>query len=364
MHGRGAVAELFRLMPGIDRWQDFYAEQLSYYDWTDIGVSSSIARKHPTGVGADSYLITPGNVDSYIESTPATYPAQTFWRWYARFDSTGQDPRFYYEMLWKVGAPWLGFVTVVGDKIQFWCWDNQRVPGPDFVLKAETTYSRGFLPDTWYEFKMWLIIDPVAGELHVYVDGEDVLTFSGKTSIDIGSAVLPDRVRLTGKVYHLQYFSNIAVTDSTGTNNVGAIPSSLSIRTFPDASGSFTAWTAVPTAPNWDCVNSESDTADFVESGVAGQEDTYNLAAMPSSTFFTGVLSVRQYVRAINSGAPPANVYLEGRISSVTYPGTVFTTSGSWNLFGRSWPGHPGTGASWTLVNIGTNFQIGVKSEV
>ena len=125
-------------------------------------------------------------------------------------------------------------------------------------------------------------------------------------------------------------------------------PVMLTIR--PNAPGTFTEWTAYPTAPNWQCVDEETrnNDTDFVYVNATEKADSYNL----QNTALTGNISnvtVNIYAKQ-TIGNEKAKLMLV--INGTKYYGSEYVPGTEYALYMSDWANNPATNLSWTWSDI------------
>lgn len=192
------------------------------------------------------------------------------------------------------------------------------------------------------------VIDSVTGSVSVYLNGQQVITYSGDTTTDGVTSIANVRLYSANGNPGEFTWSEIVVSD--------ADTRSMSLQTLaPVANGNTHNFdTGTPAAANVNEVTINDATIDG--SSAAGQLDQYTIPAIAAGTF--AILAVGVSARMQTGFGGPQHADLNVRSAGADYfspdqtPGVVFGDKEYW------WYADPATSASWT----GLPTNIGVKS--
>lgn len=132
--------------------------------------------------------------------------------------------------------------------------------------------------NTWYHVGVTCKADATTGFVSAYLDGTQILTYSGDTGTGITAAYFGGRTSSSGGTWGSSaYFDDWYVDSASG--EADAAPNSYRFLWSPVSSaGTSAAWTATGATPNYACVDDAvpNDDTDYVSAASAGLIDYYN----------------------------------------------------------------------------------------
>jgi hypothetical protein len=211
----------------------------------------------------------------------------------------------------------------------------------------------------WHYVEASATISDTVGEVHVRLNGVEVLSFTGDTQFG-GTSTLIDTVGWANGFSQSGYFDDVYICDDTGSAPFNDFLGDVRVVTLtPTGPGSNTG--LVPSAaPNWSCVDEIPYSAtDYVSSATPGAKDTYATANLPAGT--TDVYAVQLNTVAKKSDAGPRNLKNVVRSGGTDYSdGTAQVMASSDNSYRSLRLTDPATGASWTVAGVNA-MEIGVE---
>ena len=128
------------------------------------------------------------------------------------------------------------------------------------------------------------------------------------------------------------------------------------VTIYPDAAGDVNQWVGAYT----DVDELEASTADFTESGTAGQLFLCNVTDLPVGTGYTP-LGVQVTALAAKGTSGPTKIKLAIKTHGTVYYSGDFTLDVAYKGYSYLWTTNPSTGIGWTTAEI-TALQIGYES--
>ncbi len=227
--------------------------------------------------------------------------------------------------------------------------------GSTSIATSPTTVS----PGVWHHFAMKYELSTTAGRIRMFINGVEVAT--GTPVTQNGGTTTIDNVQLTGlgqTQYDDFYFG---WSDDTLAADV---PGDLRIvRLSPVEAGASTAFTPVPSGPNWQVASQVpgSTETQWVQSKTPGASDLYELSNLPSTA--VAIHAVVPYIRARKDDAGARTARVPIRSGGTTYEGAeTFTATDGYALYSRFLATDPATTAAWTEAGVNA-LQSGAKVE-
>lgn len=221
------------------------------------------------------------------------------------------------------------------------------------------TASTAFAVDTWHvvEWRMQ-ILTATTGASEVWLDGNQVITFSGDTSgtttLNMQTLDLGIMTTLSGQTAgNYVAFDDLAVNNVSGSLNNGRPGDGRILLLSPTGAGTTTqlARGGTDTGANWSQVSElPPSILQYVSSPTVGQRDLYTLADLAVAVASINVVEAVAYAQNSDAGggyiAPTlksgATTNEAGPIGLATTPGYVTSR----------WETDPNTAAAWTQAAV------------
>lgn len=189
------------------------------------------------------------------------------------------------------------------------------------------------------------------GAVTVYVNTIAVLTLTNVDTKATGNAYA-NQVNIGEFTSNGQecFFDDFYVCDTTGSTNNTVLGDVRVECKFPDAAGTTANMAAVSGAnyTNTDD-NPANDDTDYVSSSVVGDKDTYNFAALTSTTGAVLAVAVNLTDRKDDSGSRTHAAL--ARLSGTEVAGTAYAPTTSYAIHQTIFETKPGGGA-WTISDV------------
>lgn len=260
-----------------------------------------------------------------------------------------------YPTNWGVTSDhvWCGLYDETGDNLLTFCFDSGQV----VVRRGDeggTILATGSIAvgiNAWSCIEFHAKIDDAAGVVQTKVDGVSDIDFTGDTKH--GSYTGIDHMTLgfdESNSNTLGYYDDIAINDTTGSDNNSWIGRGGIYGLFPEGAGTHTDFT--PSAgDNHDCVDEvpPNDDTDYVESNVVGHQDTY---AMDDLVPTDGDIQAVQWIaRAKLDAAGSGNFQRALRYDGTDYNGSDLAVDVSYAYFQEILEECPDETA-WTIAKV------------
>lgn len=197
-----------------------------------------------------------------------------------------------------------------------------------------------------------IIVHASTGEIRIYKDGTEVVTYTGNTSIDNTNFGRVHFKGQTGATKEMNISQFIAASEST----VGWKLATLTAT----GNGANTAFTGDYTAIDEFPLN----VSDYVESDTTGQVETYTASDIDSAYSTYNIKAVSVASRAANdSGSTITDVQFALRTAATNYfsSNAGLTKDGTDYSVQQIWETNPNTTAVWTQSEV-NGLEFGVKS--
>lgn len=131
--------------------------------------------------------------------------------------------------------------------------------------------------NTWHSIGVTYKADASAGFVSIYINGTQVLTFTGNTGTSASGVYFGGSGESSTGWANYAYFDDFYI--DSASSEADAIPPSYSFGWSPaSAAGTSAAWAATGATPNYECVNdtgAPNDDTDYVSATSAGLIDYY-----------------------------------------------------------------------------------------
>jgi len=212
-------------------------------------------------------------------------------------------------------------------------------------------------PGRWTHFGIDVKIDGAAGWAYVYIEGEQVIGFSGDTN-DGGADfdVLVIGPNAAGQNWTAKMrMDDLYWDDTTGEGAAAVVPKKRFYWIQPNGNGNYADWDGSDgnQVNNYQLIDDFHglSTTDYVESQVAAEFDSYALAAAPSDDINT-ITAVIPFVYAIDDGAGgPDSISIGTRLGGTDLMGADIALPTSYGIVFERQTTKPGGGA-WTTTDI------------
>lgn len=302
------------------------------YKWDAVNLVSPVAGAGP--FGGYAYTFPSNNSTILTKSIPLTTSVLLAWYW--RLDgSTNSD---------FAGSAPLQFLGGGAEHIELLTLSSGAVR----IKRAGTTIvesAAGLLAaDTYYHFQARVEPADAGGRVEVWIDGTQVIDFTGDTRAGGDAGV--DIIRF-GRVGNYKV-SDVVICDSTTPIGVARV-----VPLLPDGVGSSSALTPSGGAvDNYTMVDEAvpDDDTTYVYSDTEGDKDTYTLDDTPAGTF--DVLAVQATLIAKASDAGPKYVRPVLRLNGTDYAGASSPLGASYDAHRHIWDDSPDTATAFTTTEL------------
>lgn len=202
----------------------------------------------------------------------------------------------------------------------------------------------------WLFLQFRVLINDVAGQADLWVNGVNVLSFAGNTRQTANNYVNGWRWGYAQGT-PASHFDNVVIYNEAGAAPNARTPETRVYFSLPSAPGPVTQFTPNGAATNWECVdeNPPDDNTTYVSAAAAGLTDVYDIPAnaIPAGADVYGVMA-RALARKDDAGANELDVLL--RSGGTNYPsGSPVALSSSFVYQWQTWTENPATpGTPWT----------------
>ncbi len=231
-------------------------------------------------------------------------------------------------------------------------WGVQKYSGAAWSSNLANTSSAPLSGAGAY-IDVKIVVHASSGEIRIYKDGTEILTYTGDTSIDNASFGRLHFKGQTGATKEMNISQVIVASEST-------IGWKLATLTPNANSATNTAWTGDYTSID----EFPLSTADYIESDTTGQVETYGASDIDVTYSAYNVKALVIAARASNdSGSVVNDIQFALRTSATNYfssnagltkDGTDYSVQGIFET-------NPNTGIAWTQSQV-NGAEIGVKS--
>lgn len=267
-----------------------------------------------------------------------------------------------------------------------WCWQSQievanilRIGYPNTTLatisfslyqtltlwqgdKVTSLFETNSIRDNkWWVIELHAKIHATTGILTLRLDGEELYTFNGDTTISGVNTI--DRILLRGIQYYTYHrVDNLVVNDTLGDYN-NSWPGATRIRLIrPSAAGSSAQWSRSTGVTNYTLVDdvTPSNDADYVYAPSGSMVDLYAMANPVAETDTIYWISVDYWMKGCSLNINDITPLI--KIGATTYEGAVLHVPYSLEIVKQLWEVSPATSAAWTVDEL-TNLEFGMRSE-
>jgi hypothetical protein len=218
----------------------------------------------------------------------------------------------------------------------------------------------------WYYIEVRVVIDAVAGEVQVHVNGVEQLNLAGIDTLSAVGTLTLTAITIVASQSFIYRIDDLYVLDDSGPAPNNTFLGDVRVEYLqPTADGTHQDWSLVGAAAHWEAVD-DGDTPDddvsYIHTATVGQIDTevYENTGLPAGTIFG--LQLGLYARKTDSGFREVTpVVLHG---GVVFAGTAHAPSfASYTYLIEMYNTNPGTGVAWTIPDV-NNAEYGVRLAV
>jgi hypothetical protein len=229
----------------------------------------------------------------------------------------------------------------------------------------DTSYGNILLLGQTRHISMDCKVDAASGWCKVYLDGEEIMSYSGNTgSTQIERLCIGNNTDV-GSGQRYTYFDDIYVDDTTGEGSTTVPPLLKFFWVAPDGNGNYSQWDGSDgnSVDNYQLVDEiPPSTADYVETSTTAEFDSYTMGSRTLETNETinAVIPIA-YVRREES---TEEIALGTRLSSTDVVSSGLIPSNTYTYGSFYWDRQttkPG-GGSWGQADINA-FEAILKSE-
>jgi len=212
--------------------------------------------------------------------------------------------------------------------------------------------------DSWHTVEVhWLISGTTTGTCEVFLDGGRVINVQGNADTSNTTTLNVNNIgfgMFGGAAGSTQYiFDDIAVNDTLGSYNNSRIFDGRIVWLHPNGPGSNTQLTrgGTDSGANWGQVSEGVPSmAQYVQSSVVGQRDTYALQDLPAGSWFVNSVDAIAYGQL----SDPTGGYLAPTIVSgaTTNEGTAISLPVSPIYIRQQYEFDPNTSSAWTNAAV------------
>jgi hypothetical protein len=215
-------------------------------------------------------------------------------------------------------------------------------------------------PDVWNYIEVSCTLDPTAGELLININDGLALSLTG---VNTGTGVFS---RVVFNINGVGGEDNYTIDDVYITNGAGSVETGMlgdlavvAIRPSGNGDESQLVNDNGNSTDNYSYINSAGyQTTTFVESPTAGDEDTYDMSALP---YATGVVLGVQTVMLTNKNNTGARTFAPViRESGTDHVGTPVYLGTGVSYQQEIFEEDPGTSAQWTIAGV-NDAQFGAQ---
>jgi hypothetical protein len=134
--------------------------------------------------------------------------------------------------------------------------------------------------DTFYHFGIDVKVDPSSGWAFGYLDGSEVLSFSGNTmDVDINNTIF-GTPSSTGGLSNPWVFDDIYFDNTTGEGSATAPRIKRFYSLTPNGDGNYTQWNPIPTGSHYQKVDERppNDDTDYLEAVTGSLYDSFDMS--------------------------------------------------------------------------------------
>jgi hypothetical protein len=236
----------------------------------------------------------------------------------------------------------------------------------------------------WYRLEIKYDKSPAGGSqiLEAKIDGSTFATSSVLTFTNQGaSLIVGGNLNAEAQTTGVWYYDDIAINDSTGSQQTGYPGDGAILHTLPNGAGDNTQWTkggSSPAATNYQSVNEQvpDDAITLVSDNTTGHIDDYTVSSISGLSSGDNINAVAVGLRFTGVGAGASSASIAARLKAAsggtTDQGSTIASNGT------TWFSHtssgltrliynlvkyflPGTSTPWTKTDL-NSAQIGIKT--
>lgn len=219
------------------------------------------------------------------------------------------------------------------------------------LVASVSAASVGFsTTSTWFHVGIHAYSN-ASGTIKIYLDGVEILTYSGDTGTGITACYFGGRNSTNGWANYC-YFDDFYI-DSTVSETIAPVPSYRFGWQAVNAAGTSVAWTATGAASNYQCVDDgvPNDDTDYVSAASSGLIDYYNMASytVPTGYVIAAVIPAA-WAKKTDAGTD-SEIKLGTRLSGTDSTGSAQNLATSYGPVFERQTTKPG-GGTWTQSDI------------
>lgn len=216
--------------------------------------------------------------------------------------------------------------------------------------------------DNWHYIQLSATIHATTGRVIIYVDGTNVVDFTGNTK-NTGTSNNIDLVRFKASKYvgasTLVQIDDLYVCDNTGSTNNTFLGDVRVQSLVPTGAGSSTQLAPTGSANNWQNVSEVPyNNATYNASSTVGQTDLYTLGDLTAGT--TGVFATQSVAHMQKSDAGTGNVKVAIKSGASTYYDPTQSLGSTVTAYATVRETNPATSAAWTVSDANA-LEAGVE---
>lgn len=228
------------------------------------------------------------------------------------------------------------------------------------VVDTATLASTGMLPDTFYQIGFAYYANATTGYASVYIEGVQVLTYTGNTGTGITAIYYGGAANTTGWT-NGTVFDDVFVDGSASSETDACPPARYFLFGAPNAAGNYSQWTS-SSGTNYTAVDetTPNDDSDYVVATSANLIDSYNTPnpTIPSGMTIHANIAVA-YAKKMDAGFA-STLALGFRESSTDAFGSDKTLTTTYAVYMERTETKPSSGA-WDVTSV-NSAEFAMKS--
>jgi len=231
----------------------------------------------------------------------------------------------YYQMYTVTTCSLLSFY---GDDISTrWAYLEHFDGTLKWVVQGGATHiiaNNLIVQSTWYYLEVKVTLSTGPANLELRIDGNTVFNDVLPSTVAAGVAdPIVKTIRLADTDTRNMYLDDIYVCDDSGAINNDFLGKVSVVVLKPNNTGSFSDFTPVGAANNWDCVNNAGRNASettYVTSTTPGHKDLYAFEDLPSQYTDVKAVSINGSAKAVGDGGQTLKYVIGSQSSSRNLP--------------------------------------------
>lgn len=219
------------------------------------------------------------------------------------------------------------------------------------------------IPKCWQYIELKIKFDNAAGTVDLRINGVSAGSVTGVDTTNTGNAYITQiSYRGGGSGYFLD---DMYICDGAGADTFRG---DCRVETLlPSGAGNYTAWT--PSAGS----NYQNVDDAYASAPCPDGDTTYNSSTTPGNrdSFAYGnlvitsgtILGVQVSPNVTKTDAGARSIKSFTRLASTDYDGAAKSVGGSYASYPELWLLNPNTSAAWTIANVNTDAEFGIKDE-